>query len=260
MRDVTIQNYNHIFWNFIACYDAQNSNILRKIIHSFSVAEKCFAIACQLKLDKKQRELAYLVGLFHDIGRFEQWKLYQTFNDKISVDHGDLGEQMLAKNREMFDLSERQFQVFVLAIKYHTKQYVGSDEDIILYNTIVKNADAYSNVITTANGAQPMTTNDDGYTKQILHDFLQLKPLWIYSPKTKLDRALMLTACTYYVKYDFLRSEILQKNYIDAIFETFSKYLNEFDKSVYQNAISVLKKKYIELNPEKECHHFIDKI
>ena len=246
MKDLTIQNYNQLFWTFVEKYDTQNSNILRKIIHSYSVAEKCFSIASTLKLNKKQREFAYLVGLFHDIGRFEQWRLHQTYNDKISVDHGDLGEQMLLQNKICFDLSDEEMNVFVLAIKYHTKQYDGDDASVVLYNEIVKSADAFANVITTANGAQQMTVDADGYTDEILQDFLQLKPLWIYSPKTKLDKALMLSACAYYVKYDFLRKEILQKNYIDIMFETFSQYLNDIDKAVYQNAINILKEKYIQ--------------
>ena len=78
MIKMNIQNYNQLFWNFIKNYDANDSNILRKIVHSFAVAEKCCSIASILKLDKKQREFAYIVGLFHDIGRFEQWKTFQT--------------------------------------------------------------------------------------------------------------------------------------------------------------------------------------
>jgi len=192
MKDVTIQNYNAIFWDFATKYDTKNSNILRKIIHSYSVAEKCFAIASMLKLDKKQREFAYLIGLFHDIGRFEQWKLYQTYNDKKSVDHGDLGEELLKSYGEnLFLLSKHQYYVMMQAIKWHTKQYNGVDKEIKLFNDIVKNADAYANVIATANGAQQMTVESNGVTKQILEDFLQLKPLWIYSPNTKLDRALI---------------------------------------------------------------------
>lgn len=246
MKDITIQTYNQIFWDMATKYDTTNSNILRKIIHSYSVAENCFKIACKFKLDKKERELCYLMGLFHDIGRFEQWKLYQTYNDKLSVDHGDLGAEILSKlNCDLFDISKEDFVVMINAIKYHTKPYDGSDEKIKFYNEIIKNADALANVITTANGAQQMTVDADGVSQQILEDFKNLKPLWIYSPKTKLDRALMLTACSYYVKFEFLRREILQNNYIDIMFQTFSQYLNDEDKQKYKQAVDTLKDKLI---------------
>lgn len=223
-------------------YDTTNANILRKIIHSFAVAENCFKIACKLKLDKKQREMCYLVGLFHDTGRFEQWKLYQTYNDKISVDHGDLGAKVLANFKpETFKISKSDFDIFVEAIKFHTKPYTGKNDQVALYNEIVKNADSYANIITTANGAQQMTVEADGVTEQILNDFKHLQPLWVYSPKTKLDRALMLTACAYYVRYDFLRRQILDNNYIDIMFGTFSQYLNDEDRKTYKEAVEVMK-------------------
>ena len=246
-KDITIQNYNQFFWNFVNQYDTSNSNILRKIIHSYSVAEKCYSIACVFGFNKEQRNFSYLVGLLHDIGRFEQWKLYQTYNDKKSVDHGDIGAEILEKyNAEDFNITPRQREVMIEAIKWHTKPYEKDDEEVRLYNEIIKNADAYSNVITTANGAQPMTMTADGVTKEILDDFMELKPLWIYSPNTKLDRALMLTACTYYVKYEHIRKEIIEKRYIDVIFETFSQYLNDQDKQIYKNAVEVLKSKLIQ--------------
>lgn len=244
VKDETIQNYNEIFWKFVNKYDTSNSNILRKIIHSYSVAEKCYSIACKFMLNKEQRNFCYLIGLFHDIGRFEQWKLYQTYNDKKSVDHGDMGALMLKDfSSETFNITNCQREIMIDAIKWHTKPYTKNDEQVKFYNEIIKNADAYANVITTANGAQPMTMTANGYTTEILNDFLELKPLWIYSPNTKLDRALTLTACTYYVKYSFLRKEIVEKNYIDIIYETFSQYLNNEDKEIYKNAIASLKYK-----------------
>ncbi|MGN0787971.1 MAG: HD domain-containing protein [Candidatus Onthoplasma sp.] len=249
IRNDTIQNYNKFFWDFVNQYDTSNSNILRKIIHCYSVAEKCYSIACTFKLNKEQRNFCYLIGLLHDVGRFEQWKLYQTYNDKKSIDHGDLGAEILKKyDAEIFNITNRQREVMIESIKWHTKPYLYDDEEIKFYNEIIKNADAFANVITVANGAQPMTMTQDGVTKEILNDFLQLKPLWIYSPNTKLDRALMLTACVYYVKYDHIRKEIVEKNYIDAIYDSFMIYLNKKDNEIYKNAVENLKLKIVKID------------
>ena len=54
----------------------------------------------------------------------------------------------------------------------------------------------------------------------------------------------MLTACCYYVKDDFFRKEILKNNYIDVIFEMFSKYLVNEDKEIYRRSIELLKKDF----------------
>ena len=36
-----------------------------------------------------------LIGLLHDIGRFEQVKVYDTFSDIDSIDHADYGVEIL---------------------------------------------------------------------------------------------------------------------------------------------------------------------
>ena len=243
MKEVTLQNYNHIFWELATKYDTINDNIIRKIIHSFSVAEKCFSIASSLHLNKKQRQLCYFVGLFHDIGRFEQWKHYGTYNDKLSENHGFLSAKMVQEIVLNCDLTKREREIAIETIKYHNANYEGADEDVRFYHQILKNGDMFANVITASNGIHQISIEKDGVTEPLLNDFLNLKKLYKYNQTTKLDRALMLTALTYYIDFDFLTKEIIEKHYIDSIYETFSVYLNKEDKLIYKNAIETLKKK-----------------
>ena len=84
-----IQDYNMLFFNIVSKYDISDSNIVRKIIHSYDVAKICYSIASNLNLDENERNFCYLIGLFHDLGRFKQWEIYKTYNDKDSVDHGE---------------------------------------------------------------------------------------------------------------------------------------------------------------------------
>ena len=46
-------------------------------------------------MSKEDIDLAWLTGLLHDIGRFEQVRRYGTFNDAKSIDHGKLGVEIL---------------------------------------------------------------------------------------------------------------------------------------------------------------------
>lgn len=242
-----IQNYNGIFWNIVKNYDLNNSNILRKHIHSFEVARNCYSLACSKGLNEKERNFCYLMGLFHDIGRFEQWKIYQTYDDTKSVDHGDLSCEILEKldASKLFNISERDSFVLKESIKYHTKPYKGDDKDIKFFNNIINNCDAFSNIITTANGAQEIIVKEDGHTPEILEAFNNRELLVPFKLHTKLDRCFKLTACCYYVKEKFFRDEILKCNYIDIIYESFSKYLIEEDKKIYKQAIEKLKQEYL---------------
>ena len=240
-----IQEYNSIFWEMISGYDASDSNILRKIIHSFTVANTCFTIACRLKLNKPKREFAYLVGLFHDIGRFYQWEHYKTYNDRVSVDHGDVGANIMQEiNAETLGISQNDKMVLIESIKYHTKPYRGNDNSVKLFNTIVNNADAFSNVMSVANGAFQISINKDGYNDEILNAFMSMELLLGYKPESKLDIALMSMANTYYVKYDFLRKEIVDNGYIDIMFDNLALLLNEQDYETFKNAVSNLRNNY----------------
>ncbi len=243
-----IQDYNKIFWGFVNNFDTENSNILRKIIHSFDVATNCFKIACKLGLCEKDRHFAYLVGLLHDVGRFEQWEEFQTYDDNKSVDHGDKSFEILSEwDYKKLYLSKKRFEVLKTCAKFHNKPYTANDKDCLLFVELIKNADTFSNIITTANGAQPILVNKDGVTEQIYQDFLDLKPLIWFTPITKLDRCLIRISGCYNLTYNFLREEVLNNNYIDIMFETFSQYLNKKDKQFFKDAVVDLKKKYIEL-------------
>lgn len=245
----TIQNYNNIFWNQIKDYDLTDSNLLRKAIHSFDVAKNCFSMACNKNFNKKERNLCYLIGLFHDIGRFKQWVNYKTYDDNKSVDHGDLSYEILSNPtyKQVLNLSKSEYHILKESIRYHTKPYLGKDANIIKFNYILKDSDAFANVITTANGIQQMTVSKNGVTKEILEDFEHRKFLKFYSPKTKLDRCLMLTACCYYINDKFIRKIIAESNYIEIIYESFSKYLTQRDKEIFKKTIDSLKMDYLNL-------------
>lgn len=242
-----IQNYNNIFYNHIKNYDLSNSNLLRKLIHSYEVARNCFEIASRHGLNVKERNFCYLMGLFHDIGRFKQWEMYQTYDDAKSVDHGDLSYYVLEglKSDDLFGISKEESDILKEAIKFHTKPYKGRDENVIKFNNILKNADAFSNALSTASGMQQMTVSENGVTKEILDKFNNKELLVGISPLNKLDRCLMLTACCYYVNDQYLKEKIMENRYIDIIYETFSKYLIEEEKAIYFEAISRLKENFL---------------
>lgn len=46
---------------------------------------------------KEDIDLAWLIGILHDIGRFEQLRRYQTFFDYRSMDHAKYGVHVLLR-------------------------------------------------------------------------------------------------------------------------------------------------------------------
>ena len=83
------------FYTYTNKFDIKNPNIQRKIGHSIRVMRISKEMAIKEKLTNEEIEIAMLIGLLHDIGRFEQYTEYKTYKDNISIDHGDLGVELL---------------------------------------------------------------------------------------------------------------------------------------------------------------------
>lgn len=93
-------NRKHITDTFAAYtkkYDAADGKIKLKIDHTYRVAEFCEQIAKSIGLCEADVDLAWTIGMLHDIGRFEQVKRYNTFIDSESVDHAQFGADLLFK-------------------------------------------------------------------------------------------------------------------------------------------------------------------
>ena len=83
------------FIAYVSAYDPTNPRIALKVDHTLRVAALCERIASSTSDDDAFVELAWLAGLLHDIGRFEQVRRYDTFNDGASVPHAALGAEIL---------------------------------------------------------------------------------------------------------------------------------------------------------------------
>lgn len=83
------------FADHVRAYDPADPKIRLKIVHTWQVAALCEQIAGSLGLPPADVDLAWLAGLLHDVGRFEQVRRYGTFRDAESVDHAQLGADLL---------------------------------------------------------------------------------------------------------------------------------------------------------------------
>ena len=83
------------FARYTNAYDASNPRIALKIDHTYRVAEACEHIARGEGWGADDVDLAWLCGLLHDIGRFEQLRRWDTFKDADSASHAALGVDVL---------------------------------------------------------------------------------------------------------------------------------------------------------------------
>lgn len=83
------------FLDYASRYDMDDPKIRLKVDHTLSVCDLCVRIADSLSLSAEDTDLAWMMGLLHDIGRFEQVRQYHTFRDSESVNHARFGADLL---------------------------------------------------------------------------------------------------------------------------------------------------------------------
>ncbi len=136
-------NADRLFMEYASAYDRSNGKVELKIIHTRKVAEIMDNLTMQLKLDGHMRQLAHVCAVFHDIGRFEQVKRFDTFLDGISVDHADLGCEILEEAGMLEELSDGDRKMVLTAIRNHNKYAIeeGVDEHTKLLCKLIRDAD-----------------------------------------------------------------------------------------------------------------------
>lgn len=91
------KNVINAFAEYVRNYDPSDEKIKLKIDHTYRVAGLCQSIAKALNLSEADVDIAWLLGMLHDIGRFEQIRRFGTFSDADSVDHAEFGADLLFK-------------------------------------------------------------------------------------------------------------------------------------------------------------------
>lgn len=98
-RNYAIRAFN----SCVSAYDPADPKIKLKIAHTFRVAALADTIAHSLALSPDDCNFAWVSGLLHDVGRFEQLRRYHTFNDARSVNHGALSADILFREGKIND-------------------------------------------------------------------------------------------------------------------------------------------------------------
>ncbi len=129
------------FDNYYNQFDQNIKEIKDKYFHTMRVKDFCETIAKYLNLNEKDNNSALITGLFHDLGRFIQWRDYQTFKDEKSIDHADLAVKILKENNVIN--SDENKNAIYNAIYNHNKKGIikNFDELSIILSKIIKDAD-----------------------------------------------------------------------------------------------------------------------
>jgi hypothetical protein len=111
--------------------------------HSLRVCNEILYISRKLDLSNGSLRIAEAMALFHDVGRFEQFTRYQTFVDRKSENHGELGVRVLKQEKALAALEDDTRDLILKAVSYHNRLTLPEDEShiCIYFSKLLRDAD-----------------------------------------------------------------------------------------------------------------------
>lgn len=91
------------FAAYVGTFDTTDAAVRLKYGHSLRVSVLCRRISRSLGLPPEDQNLAWCLGVLHDVGRFEQLRQYDTFIDYRSMDHARYGVHYLFEEGHIRD-------------------------------------------------------------------------------------------------------------------------------------------------------------
>lgn len=247
---MNIEKAKKIFEKYVENYNLDDDKIKLKYDHSLRVCELCKKIALYLKLPKEDVEIAEMIGLLHDFGRFEQIKIYDTFDDRISVDHAVLGVQLLEEfGIDQFVEDEEVQKLVKKAVLLHNKTFIEDNltEREILFAKIIRDADKIDIYYIWTN--LEVKTVDAKINDKIYHRLIKCK-IDYEERKNDLDFYLLLIGLVYDINFNWSYHYLNEKKYVNLFID---RVINKNKKNYFKlSKIKLVIKKYMKKR-EKLC-------
>lgn len=229
------------FDKYVKNYDMTNKDILLKYHHSYRVQELSLKYAKDLELNEEDINLAGVIGLLHDIGRFEQLKVYKTYNDAISIDHADYSVVQLFDKGEIrkFTDIESTYEIIKLAIKNHNKYMITgvSDDRTLIHCHLIRDTDKIDILYNCAILNEIKLKEDNSLISEKTMKYIRdEKSVKHFPKKTTSDKIASFMALILDIHYN--KCLVEAKEYIDIIFnnlenkEKFREVKNIIDEFV----------------------------
>lgn len=199
------------FEEYVSHYDGGQEKVRLKIEHTFRVCGLCEEIARSLDLTDQDVDLAWLIGLLHDVGRFEQLKRFGTFIDSQSIDHAAFGADILFQEGRIRDYLDENAQDTLIetAVRYHNAYRLPGelDERTELFCNLIRDADKID--ILRVNVEFPLEEIYNVSTRELRSGQVTAKVMESFEQERAVLRSLKMTAVDHVVGHISLAYELV---------------------------------------------------
>lgn len=136
------------FEKYLDSFDRTNPKISLKIVHTYGVVHYTKQICQKMGLSQEDTNLSLLIALLHDIGRFEQVRLFDSF-EHTTMSHAHFGVELLKKDQfiRKFIKDDQYDEIIYRAIYHHSDYKLENinDEKTLFFCQMIRDADKLDN-------------------------------------------------------------------------------------------------------------------
>lgn len=232
------------FEDYIKNYDMNDPDIKHKYNHSYRVMTNSVYLANKLNLTKTNKELAKIIGLYHDIGRFEQEKRYNNFKDTEKFDHADYGVYLLFNKNiiNQIPVKKEYYHIIEKSIKNHNKYKIEQTipKEELLHTKIIRDADKIDILYSISENLLSKKIIDlklkkENIRQEIEQEFYKnktIKTSSILGKKTESEKVISYLALVFDLNYKESIEYIINNKIIENFYNTLEekeKYKQYFD-------------------------------
>jgi putative nucleotidyltransferase with HDIG domain len=259
---MTRNNLKHLktwFEEYVSSFysdDPDYNQLIRlKEEHTMRVCCNIAMLGKELGLSDQNMVLAETIALFHDIGRFKQYKTYRTFNDFVSENHAKLGLRQIAIHRVLSACTTAEKRLITRAIAYHNAATLPVNENgnTLFFMRLIRDADKldiwklfidYCNERKKKHrSAIELGLPDDPiYSQKIIESLKQRRVVLMRDLKTLNDFKLLQIGWVYDLNFVPSFQTVQNRKYIEKLEETLpkSKEIKEAVQQVHDHVNSFL--------------------
>lgn len=146
---IDIAHAKQEFEKYLDEYDREDEQIYLKIVHTYGVVKYAGEIARKMECSDEDVELAELIGLLHDIGRFEQIRRFHSF-EPGTMDHAVFGAELLFGEEKLirrFVKDDKFDELIDAAIRKHSDFKLEGIHDArtLFHAKLIRDADKLDN-------------------------------------------------------------------------------------------------------------------
>ena len=254
---INLRKAQESFKEYLKDYDIEDGNIKLKIKHTYEVVNKSEYISKGLGLNQENIELAKLIALLHDIGRFEQVKQTNDFLDSKDFDHANHGVKVLFEDNliRKFIENNKYDNIIKEAIYNHNKYKIEENlnDAELLHSKIIRDADKldnfrvketehFSNIFPSK--YNPKTINFESISPKVYNDFMSQKCIKLEDRQTQIDFWVCVIAFIFDLNFDISLKYVKENDYIDILIDRI-EYKNNDTKQKMED-IRKCAKEYLE--------------